>query len=103
MGPRDDLEEGRLAGTVVAEEADDLAGLHGEVDAVQRTDEAVVEVDPGQLEGRDAGALGGHAHTFFWWTDRFATAMRRSETLVWIARSMASEPSSRAPVTTVAQ
>ena len=104
MRARHHLEQRGLAGAVVAEQADHLAGHDVEVDAVERPDEAVVQVDGRELECR---AYGGHAsvmaQTFFWWTDRLAVAISRLETLVWMTRSKASDPSSSAPVTTVAQ
>jgi hypothetical protein len=40
VDPRDRLHQRRLAGAVVADEADDLAGVDGEVDPVQSLDRA---------------------------------------------------------------
>src|SRR5215213_6001557 len=51
------LEQGGLAGAVVAEQRGDLAGLDLEVDAVERLHEAVAELDAGQAE---AGGGVGH-------------------------------------------
>ncbi len=41
VGAGQDLDQGRLAGAVVADQADDLAGLGVEIDAGQRVDAAV--------------------------------------------------------------
>src|SRR5207248_5615817 len=46
----DDLERGRLAGAVGAEQCVDGAGRHGEVDAVQHLDPAVAGVQVDQLD-----------------------------------------------------
>ena len=52
----DGLDEGRLAGAVRAEEDDDLAGRHGEVDAAHDRQVALVAGD--ERVGREGG---GHA------------------------------------------
>ena len=67
--PDDGLDERRLAGAVVADEGDDLAGVDVEVDAVERLHRAEALADAAQLEqrtgaGRRLGGaglrLGGH-------------------------------------------
>jgi hypothetical protein len=58
------LEECGLAGAVVAEQRDDLAGMYGEVDAVQRLDEAVMQLDAAQLQAGCGG--GGHLNPPLW-------------------------------------
>src|ERR1051325_4353474 len=39
VDPGDDLDQRRLAGAVLAEQPDDLAGAHGEVDGLLRSEE----------------------------------------------------------------
>src|SRR5262249_24428976 len=46
----DDLDERRLAGAVVADEADHLTGVDGAIDAPERARRAVVLGDAGQLD-----------------------------------------------------
>ena len=50
--PREDLDQGGFAGAVVAEDARDFAGAHGEVDAAQRLEGAVVLCDAAKLDDR---------------------------------------------------
>ena len=50
--PRHHLEQRGLAGAVVAEQGDDLAGHDVHVDAVEGPDEAVVHLDVAEREGR---------------------------------------------------
>ena len=45
-----DLDQGRLAGAVVAHEADDLAGLQREIDAGERLDRAEMLGNTPELE-----------------------------------------------------
>ena len=55
----DALDQGGLAGAVVADQRGDLAGVGGEVDVVQDLHRAEALVDPAQLEqgGRGHGGL----------------------------------------------
>ena len=48
----DDLDQGRLAGAVVAEDAGHLAGVHGQVDAFEGADGAVGLADVFHLDQR---------------------------------------------------
>ncbi len=52
----DRLHQRRLAGAVVADQADDLAGVDGEVDPVQSLDRAESLADSLELEEGSAGA-----------------------------------------------
>jgi len=47
---RDDLDQGRLAGPIVADQADDLAGCHGIVDLGERANGAELHADAAQLQ-----------------------------------------------------
>ena len=60
--PGHDLDQGRLAGAVVAEDAGDLAGVDGQVDPLERADGAVGLADVDHLDQRhlvQGGALSG--------------------------------------------
>jgi hypothetical protein len=97
--PRDDLDEGGLAGAVVAQHAGDLAGVHGEVHAVQGADVAVglaraAQFDQGSVRagrsrvGEDgtvaAGGVvvghEGHLRVAVRWTHRLIRTAPRSMT-----------------------
>ena len=56
-GAGEDLAQGRLAGAVVADEAEDLAGAQHEVDAIERLDGAVALADVLHLTRIGASSL----------------------------------------------
>ena len=65
--PGDNLDQGRLAGAVVADQADDLARRHRVIDLGERANGAVFHVDAAQLEKRHDESLtsptGAKGHT----------------------------------------
>jgi len=63
VDPRDRLHQGRLAGAVVADQTDHLAGADGEVDPVQSLDRAESHAYCLQLEERSA--VSGHLNRRF--------------------------------------
>ena len=52
IGTHDDLDQGALAGTVLADQAVDLAGKHRQVHVMERHDAGELLADPGRLEDR---------------------------------------------------
>ena len=56
MGTGHHFEQGRLAGSVVPDEGDDLARVDVDVDVVERPDVAVVLLDAAQLQRGDRGS-----------------------------------------------
>jgi len=58
----DHVDDGRLAGTIMADQSDRLAGKDGQVDAVERLDRA--ELDPDPARGDDRLLFGFNTHAF---------------------------------------
>ena len=66
----DDLDQGRLAGAVVAHEAHDIAGLDREIDALQRLDGAEMLGDALELQQSHPTSLGSRSGRLFLATSR---------------------------------
>ena len=66
IGTHDDLDQGALAGTVLADQAVDLAGQHRQVHVMECHDAGELLADPGRLEDGGQELIHGPAPTPQW-------------------------------------